>query len=89
MNKVMFIVGESTRDMLRILCVLHDDYEVDALAPTEDTDGKVLYFFQLPTTHDFLCGLPQDWRPADCVLETVYTYEETHNPAGAAKITSK
>jgi len=77
-------------DMSRILYVLHDDYEVDALASTEDTDGKFLYFFQLPTTHDFLGGLPQDWRPADCVLETkVCTYEETFNPAGAPRISSK
>ena len=48
-------------DMSRILCVLHEDYEDDALAPTEDTDGKVLYIFPLPTTHKFLLGLQQDW----------------------------
>ena len=76
-------------DMSRILCVLHEDYEVDALAPIEDTDGKILYFFQVPTTHDFLGGLPQDWRPADSVLEKVCTYEETYNPAGAPTIKGK
>ena len=76
-------------DMSSILCVLHDDYEDDALAPTEDTDGKVLYIFQLLTTHMFLPGLPQDWRPADFVLEKVCTYEETFNPAGAPTITGK
>ena len=74
--------------MSRILCVLHDDYEVDAMVPTKDTDGKFIYFFQLPTTHDFLGGLPQDWQPADCVLEKVCTYEETHNPACAPAFSS-
>lgn len=59
------------------------------MAPIEDTDGKLIYCFQLPSTHRFLEGLQSNWRPTATVLLKKSSFDETFNPIEALSISRK
>lgn len=84
------MVGPATMDVSKILCVIHDDQASSSLPAIDDVDdGKLIFYFQLPTTHRFLDGLPSNWRPTKEVLKKRCSYEEAFDPTGAPTMSSK